>query len=79
MRRKKPVEITPYTTAELSELIDLYIFSERDRAILKRHLLDGLLLYELAAEFDYSYSQIKRIVYKAETELFNKILWNTKK
>lgn len=54
-------------------LIDEWIFSERDRAILKRRLLDGLTYERLAEEFDMSVRQIKTIVYKSSERLFKKI------
>ena len=54
-------------------LIDEWIFSERDRAILKRRLLDGLTYERLAEEFDMSVRQIKNIVYKQSEQLFKKI------
>ena len=50
-------------------LIDEWIFSERDRAILKRRLLDGLTYDRLAEEFDLSVRQIKTIVYRAEDRI----------
>lgn len=43
-------------------LIDEWIFSERDRRILKRRLLDGITFERLAEEFEMSPRQIKRIV-----------------
>lgn len=46
-------------------LIDQYIFSERDRALLKRRLLDGIVFEALAEEFYLSTVQTKKIVYKA--------------
>lgn len=51
-------------------MIDEYIHSERDRAILKRRLIDGICYEPLAEEFDLSVSQVKRIVYKGETSIF---------
>ena len=59
-----------YSNAELSNLIDLYIHSERDRKILKRRLIDGIKYDDLAEEFNYTPRHIKRIVYKAENQLF---------
>lgn len=50
-------------------LIEQYIFNERDRKILKRRLLDGLIFEDLAEEFDLSVPQIKNIVYKASGRL----------
>lgn len=59
--------------SELSALIDEWIFKERDRAILKRRLLDGICYEPLAEEFDLSVRQVKRIVYKAEEHIFKHI------
>lgn len=59
--------------SEWVELIDQWVFSERDRAILKRRLLDGICFEPLAEEFDMSVRQIKNIVYKEQTRLFSKI------
>lgn len=56
---------------EVSNLIDEWIFSERNRAILKRRLLDGVCYEPLAAEFDMSVRQIKTIVRKGEEVIFN--------
>ncbi len=59
--------------SEISYLIDEWIFNERDRAILKRRLLDGICFEPLAYEFDLSVRQVKNIVYKAEKELYKHI------
>ena len=59
-----------YTNSQISELIDEYIHSERDRRILKRRLIDGICYEPLAEEFDMSDRQIKRIVYKLQEHLF---------
>ena len=59
---------------EWENLIDQYVFSERDRAILKRRLLDGLTFEDLSAEFDLSVRQTKYIVYKLEEYLFKRII-----
>jgi len=58
---------------QLSILIDDWIFSERDRAILKRRLLDGLCYDSIADQFGMSVRQVKRIVYKSEDRLFKHI------
>lgn len=55
--------------SEWENLIDEWIFSERDRAILKRRLLDGICYEPLAEEFDLSVQQTKTIVYKATEKL----------
>lgn len=59
--------------SELSALIDEWIFSERDRKILKRRLLDGICYEPLAEEFELSVRQIKTIVCRAQKALFRKI------
>ncbi len=53
-----------YSNSQISELIDEWIHSERDRAIMKRRLIDGITQERLAEEFDMSVRQIKRIIYK---------------
>ena len=55
---------------ELEKAIDEWIFSERDRMILRRRLLDGVCFEPLAAEFDLSVRHTKSIVYKCEEKLF---------
>lgn len=59
--------------SQWENLIDEWIFNERDRAILKRRLLDGRTFEQLAEEFDFSTQNIQRIVYKAQNKLFSKI------
>lgn len=43
-----------YTNSQISAVIDEHIHSERDRAILKRRLIDGICFEPLAEEFDMS-------------------------
>lgn len=57
---------------EIETLIDEWIRNERNRAILKRRLLDGITYESLAEEFDMSVRQVKNIVYKSEERLFTK-------
>lgn len=59
--------------SEWENLIDQWVFSERDRAILKRRLLDGICYEPLAEEFDLSVQQTKNIVYKATEKLIKYI------
>lgn len=47
--------------------------AERDRAILYRRLIDGVVFEKLAEEFDLSERQTKSIVYKREKKLFKHI------
>lgn len=44
--------------------------AERNRAILRRRLLDGICFEPLAEEFGLSVRQVKHIVYKAQDRLF---------
>lgn len=56
--------IPDLSRTEWIRLIDEWIFSQRDRAILKRRLLDGIIYEDLAEEFNLSVRQVKTIVYK---------------
>lgn len=56
---------------DIDTLIDKWIFSERDRAILKRKLLDDISFQDIAEEYDYSIQGIKNIVYKCEMKLLS--------
>ena len=60
---------------EYSKLIDDWVFSERDRRIMKRRLLDAITYEQIAEEFDLSVSQVKRIVKKRRTELLSHLKW----
>lgn len=52
------------TTARMDRLIDEWIFSKRNRLILKRKLLDEETYEKIAEEFGMSIEQTKRIVKK---------------
>lgn len=56
---------------EIENLIDQYIFNERNRAILKRRLLDEVKYKTLEDEFGLSERRIKDIVYESQHKLFN--------
>ena len=58
------------SVSEVIRLIDEWVFSERDRAILKRRLIDGIKYERLAEEFDLSVRQVKNIVYRNEKRVF---------
>ena len=58
-----------YTNSQIEKLIDEHIHSERDRAILKRRLIDGIIFEKLAEEFGLSDRQAKHIVYKGIQQL----------
>lgn len=65
-----------YSSTELNTAIDEWIVganAQRNRAILKSRLIDGLTFDALAELYDMSPRQIKRIVYKSQETLFKHI------
>ena len=59
-----------YTNSQIREAIAEYIHSERDRKILERRLIDGVVFEKLAEEMEMSPRQIRSIVHKQEEILF---------
>lgn len=55
--------------AEWEHLIDLWIFNELDRMMLKRRLLDGIVFEKLAEEFNLSVQQAKARIYKSQKNI----------
>lgn len=68
--QKQRKSVSDMSRSEIDHLINEWIHNERDRAILKRRLLDGIVYEKLAEEFDLSVRQIKNIVYKSQVRLF---------
>jgi len=62
-----------YTNSQAIRAIEDFIHSERDRAILKRRLIDGVTFERLAEEFSMSPRQVRTIVHRNEEILFRKI------
>lgn len=63
--------------SEIESLIDERIIgknAERNRAILKRRLIDGIYFEPLAEEFDLSIRQTQNIVYKGIDKLMPYLL-----
>lgn len=58
---------------QVLELIDSYIFHERNRQVLRRRLLDGVGYEELAYEFGLSVNQVKSVCYAAIQKLSSHI------
>lgn len=59
--------------SKLDSLISEWIIgknAERDRAILRRRLFDGITFEKLSEEFGLSVRQTKAIVYKCEEKVF---------
>lgn len=64
------------SNSELCEIIDEWIKgrnAERNRAILKRRLIDGICYEPLAEEFGLSTRHVKSIVYKNEYKIYRHI------
>ena len=58
---------------EVEYLVDEWVigkYAERDRAIMRRRLIDGVCYEPLAEEFDLSVAQVKRIIYKRQNQIF---------
>lgn len=61
------------SATDINNAIDEWVHNERNRNILKRRLIDGILFERLAEEFDMSAQQIKNIVRKGTDTIFNHI------
>ena len=61
------------SNTELAALIDEWIRGERDRAIMKRRLIDCICFEPLAEEFDLSVQQTWKIVAKNVKILIKKL------
>ena len=67
-----------YSNSQAREAIREYIHSERDRKILERRLIDGVVFERLAEEFEMSPRQIRTIVHRNESILFKHIATKTR-
>ena len=67
------MKIEQMSNQELADAIDTWVRGERNRAILKRRLIDEICYEPLAEEFELSVPQIKNIVYKSQDRLFKHI------
>ena len=70
---KERVSAGELSRSQYEHLIDEWIFSERDRAIIKRRLLDGITYERLAEEFDLSVRQTKTIVKKCSETIYRHV------
>ena len=61
------------SNSEINYLIDQWIRSERDRAILKDRLINGMTFERLAEKNDMSVRQTKNIVYKSMEKLVSRL------
>lgn len=61
-----------YKNSEIALLIDEHIHNARNREMLKRRLIDGIVFERLAEEFDLSVRQTKNIIYREQEKLFRR-------
>ena len=61
------------TNEKIAYLIDSYIHSQRDRALMKRKMLDDIHFEPLGEEFQLSTTQVKRI-YKKHKQTIESLL-----
>lgn len=61
-----------YTNSQIRHEIAERIHSQRDRMILERRLIDGIVFEKLAEEFSLSPRQVRSIVHRCEEILFRK-------
>ena len=66
-------EIDDYSTDHINYLIEQYIHSERNRAIVRRNLIDDIIFEDLETEFGLSVRALKDIVYKGMAKIFKHI------
>lgn len=69
-RQGKEKAMKDYSNSEMEKVIDEYIHNQRNRAIMKRRLIDGICIEPLAEEFDLSPRQISNIILSSEDILF---------
>lgn len=65
-------DLDDLNNSEIEALIDERLHSERDRAIMKRRLIDGRLFKELEDEFHLSRRHCQRIVSACMIKVFKK-------
>ena len=67
-------DLSEYSRTELDHAIEEWVIcrknSERNRAILRRAMFDGVCYEKIAEEYDMSVRQIANIVHKSQEQLF---------
>lgn len=63
----RPFEDLP--RRQIEYLIREWIHDQRDREVVSRRLLDGIIFEKLAEEFDLSVTQVKTICYRAQKKI----------
>lgn len=56
--------------SDIKYIIDEYIHSERDRAVLTDRLINGLTYERLGEKHELSEIQVKRIVYRLSDDIY---------
>lgn len=67
------IEDSNFDRYEWENLIDRWIFDEKDRTILKRKFLDNIPIEKIAEEIEMSVIQTKRRFKRAKIQLFKHI------
>lgn len=67
------MKIPEVCRADLEYLIEQWVFSERDRKLVRRKLFDDITFERLAEEMDLSVRQTKNLYYKWTNKIFSKI------
>ena len=62
-----------YTNSQAREIIAEFLHSERDRRLMERRLIDGVVIEKLAEEFELSVSQVKRIIMRDSDIIFRNL------
>lgn len=62
--------IKDYASSYVSVIIDEWIKSARNRAIMKSKLIDGLTFEQVAEKYDLSVDYTKRLIYSLEMQVF---------
>ena len=70
---QKVKDLRYVSNAEIAYVIDSYVHSERDRALMKRKMLDDIHFEPLGEEFQLSTTQVKRI-YKKHKQTIESLL-----
>jgi DNA-directed RNA polymerase specialized sigma24 family protein len=64
---KRNIELS---RSQIEGLIDEWILNERDRAIVKRRMCDGVPFEQLSEDVHLSVNRVKSIVYKAKDRIY---------
>lgn len=62
-------EINEKSRSEWLSLIEEWVHNERDRAILARHMLDGVTIERIAEEYDLSVTRTFQLIKRARAQL----------